>query len=366
MRIAFYTPWVPLSHPTTSGDVVIARNLVEALERQGHTVGVLPDYSTPEALRSWRGRLGIPAALRCLDVAAREFRPDVWLTCYSDRVAPDIPGLALAHRLGARYIVYGAVHRSSGGTWAGQLLNLLALRAADRVVVNKTRDLSGYQRYSWLRPKLSLLTPAVATDEFKPDPQLRARTRERLRLEDGTVVLLAASRLTYRGRGRKFDSLQFLIDRVRELVEAGRPVLLLVVGDGKARAELERHAAPLGDRVRFLGAVPHGEMSALYNASDIFAFPGLREPIGMVYLEAQAAGLPVVAFRNGGIPDVVRDGETGFLTPRLDAQRFAARLEQLVANSGLRSQLGEAGVDHVRQHHDLASWGATLTDLLSA
>jgi glycosyltransferase involved in cell wall biosynthesis len=366
MRVAFYTPWVPTTSPKTSGDVVIARNLVEALERQGHTVCMLPDYSTAEALRSWRGRLGIPGELRRLHGVAREFRPDAWLTSYSDSLAPDLPGLALAHRLGARYVVYGAVHRSTRPGLAGHLLNLLALRAADRVVVNKSRDLEGYRRYSWLRPKLSLLPPAIATSEFQPDPALRARARGELGLAEASVVLLAASRLTYRGNRRKLDSLLFLIESVEGLVAEGCPVVLLIAGEGKARDELERRAAPLGDRVRFLGAIPHGEMSSLYNAADIFAFPGLREPIGMVYLEAQACGLPVVAFRSGGVSDVVRHGETGFLTPRLDREQFAGRLEQLVADPELRSRLGQAGIAHVRERHDLGRWGEALTALLSA
>ena len=54
-----------------------------------------------------------------------------------------------------------------------------------------------------------------------------------------------------------------------------------------------------------------------YSAGDMFVFPGIRESLGMVYLESQSCGLPVVAFHNGGIPEVVVDGETGFLTPAL-------------------------------------------------
>ena len=113
MRVAFYTPFVPLSHPKISGDVVIGRNLVEALRRLGHDVRILPDFSTETALADWRGALTIPAALREISSAVRAFRPDVWLTCYCDSLAPDLPGLALAHRLGARYVIYGAVKRGT-------------------------------------------------------------------------------------------------------------------------------------------------------------------------------------------------------------------------------------------------------------
>jgi glycosyltransferase involved in cell wall biosynthesis len=106
-------------------------------------------------------------------------------------------------------------------------------------------------------------------------------------------------------------------------------------------------------------------MRAVYNASDLFVFPGLREPIGMVYLEAQACGLPVVAFRNGGVPDVVRDGETGLLVPRLDAAEFGRRLAQLIDDQPLRARLGAAGVAHIAEHHALDKWGEELVRLIT-
>ena len=359
--------------------MVIARNLVAALEGQGHTVQLMPDFSVKAALSHPRGALTIPDALRRARVAAETFAPDVWLTCYCDSEAPDIIGLMIAHRLGARYVIYGAVHRGGyrklrqvkgpvAHLWAGLpgfVLNRQALRAADRVIVNKRRDLEGYSGWPWLRPKLSMLAPGISIDEFHPDPDLRLEQRQRLGLDEQTVVLLAASRLTYRGRGRKVESLRFLIDCFADPEIQRRDVALLIAGDGKAQAELEERARGLGARVRFLGTIPHQEIPALYNASDLFVFPGLREPIGMVYLEAQACGLPVVAFRNGGIPDVVRDGETGFLVPRLDAAEFGRRLAQLIDDPPLRARLGAAGVAHIGENHALGKWGEELVRLIT-
>jgi glycosyltransferase involved in cell wall biosynthesis len=371
VRIVFYTPFVSLSHSNTSGDVVIARNLVDTLVRQGHDVCTLPELSSETALHNLWAAVGVPARLRQLRMVARAFHPDVWLTYYSDSIAPDIPGPLLAHSLGARYILYGAIKRgvSKGPRrphLAGRFLNRLALHAADRVVVAKQRDLEGFQAYGWLRDKLSLLPPAVSTVEFRRDGERRARMRHALGIGDATVMLLAAARLTYRGGGRKVDSLRFLIDCVGDLKQLAHDVRLVIAGDGKARQELEAYGRPLDDRVTFAGAVPHSDMSALYNAADIFCFPGLREPMGMVYLEAQASGVPVVAFRNGGIPELVLDGETGFLVKRLDRGGFVARLEQLIADPALRGRLGDAGIAHVRADHDLDAWGAALTAVLES
>lgn len=369
MRIAFYTPFVPLTHTNTSGDVVTARNAVEALVRQGHTVTVLPDFSTEDALGTLAGKLRIPAALWRLYRAARAFLPEAWLTYYSDTIAPDMPGAVLAHRVAARYVLYGAVKRgpakgSRRPRWSGRIFNQFALRAADRVVVTKDRDRQGLEEQAWLRPKLSLLRPAISVAEFRPDPARRAQMRRRLNVPDQTVVLLAASRLTYRGGGRKFDSLRFLIDCVGGLNGPADAARLVIAGDGKARRELEALAAPLGDRVMFIGTVEHSDMAAVYNAADIFCFPGLREPMGMVYLEAQASALPVVAFRNGGIPEIVRHSETGYLVPRMHREKFRARLELLIGDLELRRRMGDAGVAHIRAHHDLDQWGAAMTAVL--
>ena len=94
-------------------------------------------------------------------------------------------------------------------------------------------------------------------------------------------------------------------------------------------------------------------MQRFYSAGDVFAFPGIRESLGMVYLEAQSCGLPVVAFDNGGIPEVVRDGETGFLTPLLSEGPFCEAISSLLRSSDLSKKMGKAAANYVRKYHDL-------------
>ena len=77
------------------------------------------------------------------------------------------------------------------------------------------------------------------------------------------------------------------------------------------------------DRLRFLGALPPDRLAACYAAADLMVWPAINEAYGMALLEAQAAGLPVVAGRTGGVPDIVRDGVTGLLTPIGDETAFA-------------------------------------------
>ena len=94
-------------------------------------------------------------------------------------------------------------------------------------------------------------------------------------------------------------------------------------------------------------------LSLQVRAGELFAFPGIRESLGMVYLEAQSCGLPVVAFDNGGIPEVVAREETGFLVPMYDEKRFVAAVETLLSDPERRRRMGAAAAARVRRRHDL-------------
>jgi glycosyltransferase involved in cell wall biosynthesis len=102
--------------------------------------------------------------------------------------------------------------------------------------------------------------------------------------------------------------------------------------------------AGLAERVRFLGPVPHEELPRLLAVSDVLVATSFAsETFGIALVEAQACGVPVVASRFGGFPEVVRDGETGLLVPPQDPAALAAALRALLPDSGRRRRMGEAG-----------------------
>jgi glycosyltransferase involved in cell wall biosynthesis len=107
-----------------------------------------------------------------------------------------------------------------------------------------------------------------------------------------------------------------------------------------------------GERVRFAGIVPHAELPATYASADLYLWPAINEAYGMAFLEAQAAGLPVVAGRTGGVPAVVADGITGVLTPIGDAAAFAGATAALLDDPRARAQLGKAARARVNARHD--------------
>lgn len=124
-----------------------------------------------------------------------------------------------------------------------------------------------------------------------------------------------------------------------------RPFEMLIAGDGGMRPALEARVADLGlpDRVRFLGVLAHAEIAPLLADLDMFAMPSRREAWGVAAAEASAVGLPVVASRVGGVPEIVVDGETGLLVPAEDPDALAAALDKLLADPEMGARMGRAG-----------------------
>ena len=118
---------------------------------------------------------------------------------------------------------------------------------------------------------------------------------------------------------------------------------LVMVGDGPQRAELEALTVELGlmDRVHFMGW--QAETAPIFAALDVFLMPSLWEGFGLVLLEAMAQRVPVVGSRVSAIPEVVADGETGWLVPPRDVPALAAALTRLLAAPEQRAQMGAAG-----------------------
>ena len=128
--------------------------------------------------------------------------------------------------------------------------------------------------------------------------------------------------------------------------------VLRVVGDGPELSRLRRLVARLSaqDRVALLGHVPFARLAAEYRRADVFCLPSRQEGFGIVFLEAMAAGLPIVAARAAAVPEVVADGECGLLVPPGDAEALSTALDRLIADAALRAQMGAAGRRKVQDY----------------
>lgn len=188
------------------------------------------------------------------------------------------------------------------------------------------------------------LPPGVDEKTFHPGSG-GAAVRARLGLTDRPVIVCVSRLVPRKGQ----DTLILAMPRIlRQVPDA----VLLIVGGGPYAGDLEKLAERTGvvDSVRFTGPVPWAELPAHYGAGDVFAMPcrtrrgGLDvEGLGIVYLEASATGLPVVAGDSGGAPDAVLDGETGWVVRGGSAEDAADRIVTLLRDPALRRRMGERG-----------------------
>lgn len=188
------------------------------------------------------------------------------------------------------------------------------------------------------------LPPGVDEKTFHPDSG-GDRVRARLGLTDRPVVVCVSRLVPRKGQDTLILAMPAILAEVPDAV-------LLIVGGGPYAGELKKLAADTGvlDSVRFTGPVPWEELPAHYGAGDVFAMPcrtrrgGLDvEGLGIVYLEASATGLPVVAGDSGGAPDAVLDGETGWVVRGGSAEESAERIVALLGDAELRRRMGERG-----------------------
>ncbi|MEV5973593.1 glycosyltransferase family 4 protein [Streptomyces sp. NPDC051921] len=192
--------------------------------------------------------------------------------------------------------------------------------------------------------RMTQLPPGVDEKTFHPDSG-GAEVRERLGLSDRPVVVCVSRLVPRKGQDTLILAMPEILRRVPEAV-------LLIVGGGPYEQELRKLAVSTGvaGSVRFTGAVPWSELPAHYGAGDVFAMPcrtrrgGLDvEGLGIVYLEASATGLPVVAGDSGGAPDAVLDGETGWVVRGGVPEETADRVATLLLDPELRARMGERG-----------------------
>lgn len=190
--------------------------------------------------------------------------------------------------------------------------------------------------------KLVRLTPGVDVEAFQPGAG-GGKVRKSLGLGDRPVVVCVSRLVRRKGQ----DVLVRAWPKVlREVPDA----VLLLVGGGPIRRRLARAARPLGDAVRITGPVPWSALPSYYDAGDVFAMPcrtrlgGIDvEGLGIVYLEASATGLPVVAGSSGGAPDAVLPGETGLVVDGTSPDDVADALITLLTRPARAREMGVQG-----------------------
>ena len=377
MKSAFHPTMKAPDDPVPSGDREMARRLCEALRLAQHEVEVVSGlrsyFKTPDAGRlahlreaasaeaarliAANGERTSASASVAASLADAEVRSpfDIWFTYHVYHKSPDLLGPAVARTLGIPYVIAEATWagKRSRDAWAPwQREAEAAFRSADAIFAMTAQDRAG------LADMPGLATPIV---DLPPFLDIAAFPPAKPRTATGPAHLIAIAMMR---QDAKLASYRFLAQSLRLL--AAPDWTLTIAGDGPARADVEAAFAGFAPgRITFAGQIDRAAVIAEFAKADLFVWPGLSEAYGMVYLEAQAAGVPVVALDSGGVSSTFAPGRTGLLVASQTPASYAAAIAELLRDHERRLAMGRAARHLIETRHSLAGAAAILGDALA-
>ena len=351
MRIVFLDSWLREA-AEGSGTAVAIGGLAEALRARGHQVeriGPIGTWPRQLLLRRLWFNLTLP----------RRFSAGSSASAADLIIGFDIDGVRIAHRVGAAYAcsIKGVLAEEARCERGWPRLMLTGLSWLERLNARRAPLVLSTSRYCLerIQAHYGVAASRLALVGEGIDPELwSCGEQDRL---PATILCVAR---------------QYPRKRVLDLIEAFALVRqrcpqaeLVVIGDGPEHGLIAERVRTLGldGPVRLLGALrSDAEVRAWYRRATLFCLPSVQEGFGIVYLEAMAAGLPVVATTATAIPEVVPDGQAGLLVPPRDPAAIAAALVRLLQDPALRQRLAAGGRAWVRQH----SWERVADRFLAA
>lgn len=341
-------------------------DLSAALLARGHQVEVVAGQSEPGEGNLWEeaARRGIPAtfvpALRRAVAPAADAAAFAGLYRHIRRTRPDIVHTHIAKagvlgRLAARlagvpalvHTYHGQIGELEGTSLRSRLLRAgeaLAARRSDALIAVSAYTAAGLQQLGvGRRDQYHVIRNGIDLERFAEPAGERPNGLE------GSPLLGAVASLTAE------KGLDLLLQALPPLSAAHPHLRLFLLGDGPLRPALETQARALGleSRVRFCGNLP--DIRPYLQAFDLLVLPSRREGLGLVLMEAMAAGIPVVAARVGGIPELVGHGQQGWLVPPEDPVALSEAIAHLLADPQLRGALAQGGRERASREFGLGT-----------
>lgn len=227
----------------------------------------------------------------------------------------------------------------------------LIFKKADRIQVISTY-LGDFARRHGAKCPIEVIPNGVDLEKFKAESL-------KLKVKEGSQkVIITTSRLVYK------NGVDILIRAFAKVINDKRFALcdLLIIGDGPLRQDLEKLARDLGvySKVKFFGQVPHEKVPEHLAGADIFVRASRSEGLGSSFLEAMAVGLPVIGTPVGGIPDFLRDGETGMMVVADDYRGLSEKIKELLGNRKLRRKFAENSLRLVNERYSWKTIGQAM------
>ena len=356
-KIAFYAPLKSPHHPVPSGDRQMARLLINCLVRAGYQVEVasqcrafLKNSMDNSKFKELEGQAILE--IHRLTVQWHTSQPPALWFCYHPYYkSPDLIGPHLCDKFNIPMITAEASYsaRRNTGIWAQTQDHVLA--TINRAAVNicfTNRDEAGLREAS-NQARLVRLKPFIDTSEFSSSRSELTATR---------FVTVAMMR-----SGDKMRSYRHLANSLTKLLHLNWTIS--IVGDGEMRSEVRDLFSNIPrDRIQWHGEMSRNAIAELFSQCTLYLWPGCGEAYGLAYIEAQTAGLPVVAFNTAGVSDVVYDNKTGVLTPAGDDDAYAMAIAQLLDDPEKISRQSVNARSQACNEHSLLAASRCMNDLL--
>jgi len=368
-RIAFFAPIKPPDHHIPSGDRLIAQNLIKAIELAGHEVELASRYicyskrSSLEILQE-RKQGALAEAERLIahySAMAKDIQPEFWITYHPYCKAPDWIGPLVSKALGIPYLTLEAARTGQGGPedewkpWREEAQ--VGIKQADLHLVFKPSD-------------KTYLTKLLGSDEklvdfptfmdFDPNMVTKAATLP-IHWQKGIPTLVTTGMMRKGKKDKNFYMLAEILSGIQQYNWN-----LIVIGGGPEEENIKQAFASISpERTHWTGLIEQPRVLEWMAASDIFIWPGWKEPIGMVYLEAQLQSLPIIAYESMGVPLVVEHGKTGLLAQEESIDAMRLNIIQLLQDDGLRQRMGKAARQKVISQHSLEAAAQRFNKVIS-
>jgi N-acetyl-alpha-D-glucosaminyl L-malate synthase BshA len=350
MRIAITIPLFPPKW--LAGTEIATYNIAKHLARRGHEVHVitaldkgLPEESTEEGFYVHRifwqkiRFVGVISFWTKVFLILRKVNPDM---IHAQSIGICIPALIAKKLLRKPYVVWG---QGSDVYLPGKFIksiSKLVLKNADTVIA-LTEDMKS-EMQKFCDRAILVIPNGIDSESF--ENLSRESIRKKLKIKEDENVI------TFVGTLRPVKGVKYLIRAIKLITKVNGNVKLMLVGDGEEREYVEDlvEELDLNECVKFIGRVQNEEVPEYMVASDIFVLPSLSESFGIVNLEAMASGLPIVATKVGGLPEIVKDGENGFLVEPKNPKQIAEGTLLLLRDNELRERISKNNKEKAKKY----------------
>jgi glycosyltransferase involved in cell wall biosynthesis len=330
--------------------------MAEHLARRGHEVHVITSYdeglpkeSCEKGFYIHRIRLakirifGVLVFWRAIIETIRKIDPDL---VHAQSLSSGIPALISKKLLKIPYAVWGQGSDVYHPDWFIQLASKMIVKNADSAIA-LTEDMKRVMQDLYDR-NIAVVPNGFNIEDYPDEPSFEDRATH------GKGILFV-------GRLKPVKGVQYLITSMKKVHEEMPDARLFLVGDGEERERLAALSTQLGleKYVQFTGIVPHEKVKIFMQQADVFVLPSLSEGFPNVILEAMACGLPIIASRVGGIPDILTNDTNGYLVEVKDTNDLANKILLLLSDGVLRKKISDNNRQLVKKY----SWENVISEL---